>query len=134
MDRKTYDGYLEKFNARDYDGVLAYYAPEFEITFAGYSFRSREAVLSFYRFLHEYVRESITVDAFVSSDALVALEARVRLEGIRPLPPGAAREAGFEHLMVPAVGQVLEIPQFIHYHLSGGKIVKALCAVFEPAR
>jgi hypothetical protein len=132
MNRQSYDQYLERFNARDYEGVLSYYAPQFEISFAGYTLRTREAVLSFYGFLHQYVRESIVIDAFVSNDEMIAMEARVRLEGIRELTPAAARAAGFERLMVPRVGEVLEIPQFIHYHLRGGKIVKALCAVFGP--
>jgi hypothetical protein len=132
MNRQSYDRYLERFNARDYEGVLSYYAPQFEISFAGYTLRTREAVLSFYGFLHQYVRESIVIDAFVSNDEMIAMEARVRLEGIRELTPAAARAAGFERLMVPRVGEVLEIPQFIHYHLRGGKIVKALCAVFGP--
>ena len=131
MNRQAYDRYLERFNARDYDGVLSYYAPQFEISFAGYTLRTPEAVRSFYGFLHQYVRESIVIDAFMSSDEMIAMEARVRLEGIRELTTEAARTAGFERLMVPAVGQVLEIPQFIHYHLRGGKIVKALCAVFQ---
>lgn len=134
MDRAAYDQYLARFNARDYDGVLAYYAPRFEITFAGYSFRTRDEVRAFYSFLHQYVRESIVIDAFISNSSMVALEGRVRLEGLCALPPQAARDAGFERLMVPAVGEVIEIPQFIHYHLENGKIVKALCSVFEPSR
>ena len=131
MNRQTYDQYLERFNARDYEGVLSYYAPQFEISFGGYTLRTREAVRSFYGFLHQYVRESIVIDAFVSTDEMIAMEARVRLEGLRELTPEAARAAGFERLMVPPAGQVLEIPQFIHYHLRDGKIVKALCAVFQ---
>jgi len=33
MNRQAYDQYLERFNARDYEGVLSYYAPQFEISF-----------------------------------------------------------------------------------------------------
>jgi hypothetical protein len=129
MNRQAYDQYLERFNARDYEGVLSYYAPQFEISFGGYTLRTPEDVRSFYRFLHQYARESIVIDAFVSNDEMIALEARVRLEGIRELTPEAARAAGFECLTVPAVGQVLELPQFIRYHLRGGKIVKAVCVL-----
>jgi len=133
MNRRTYDQYLKHFNARDYDAVLTFFAPEFEVSFAGYSLRTPAAVRSFYGFLHHHVRETIQIDAFVSNDDMIAMEARVRLEGLRELTPQIARAAGFERLMAPAVGQVLEIPQFIHYHLRAGKFVKALCAVFEPA-
>jgi len=134
MDRKAYDEYLARFHARDYDGVLSFYAERFEVTFAGYTLRSREAVRSFYGFLHRYLRETVIVDQFMSNDRMVVLEARVRLEGLQELTPEAARAAGYERLMTPPVGQIVEIPQFIHYHLEGGKIVKALCAVFEPSR
>jgi hypothetical protein len=135
MDRTTYDEYLRRFNARDYDGVLEYFADEFEVTFAGYSLRSRDAVKSFYRFIHHYCSESIVIDHFISTDRMIAMEARVQLEGLRAMPPNAAKEAGFERLTMPPVGVRIEIPQFIHYHLDQhGKFVKALCAVFEPGR
>ncbi len=132
MERKAYDEYLAKFNARDYHGVLSYFAEEFEVSFAGYSLRSRAEVLNFYRFLHTYVQEHIVIDRFLSDERTLVLEARVKLTGVRPLTPGIAKSAGFERLAAPPVGQSLEIPQFIHYHLEGGKFVKALCAVFEP--
>ena len=133
MDRQTYDGYLAKFNARDYDGVLDYFAQDFEVSFAGYSLRSRAAVLDFYRFLHSYIKETIVIDRFLSDDRTLVLEARVQLEGIRELTFEDAKRAGFERLAAPPPGVSLVIPQFIHYHLEGGKFVRALCAVFEPA-
>ena len=84
MDRSHYDRYLAAFNARDYDGVKAFYA-----------------------FFHAYVDESITVNAYVSDARMVAMEVVVPL----------------------AAGQVVEIPQFIQYHLRDGMIVRAACAV-----
>lgn len=132
MNRKTYEErYLAAFNARDYEGVLSFYADNFEIVFAGYAFRGRDAVLKFYRFFHQYVNESITVEAFAANEHLVAIEARVRLEAHRDLTQDVLAEAGYGRLMGLREGQVVEIPQFIHYHLEGGKFVKALCAVFE---
>lgn len=77
MDRQTYDGYLAEFNARDYHGVLAYFAEEFEVGFAGYSLKSRAQVLDFYRFLHTYVKETITIDRFLSDERTP----------VHPLPP-----------------------------------------------
>jgi SnoaL-like domain len=129
MDRQTYDGYLRLFNARDYDGVLEWFAPRFEVRFAGYCLDSRQQVKDFYRFLHAYVREEIFVDRFVGDAHTVALEARVQLTGLKALPPEAARAAGFERLLAPPPGATIVIPQFIHYHLEGGKFARALCAV-----
>ena len=133
MDRAAYDDYLRAFNARDYDGVLAHFADRFELSFAGYVFRTREEVKRFYRFLHAHVDERITVNRYASDAATVAMEADVRLEGLSDLTPAMLEAEGLGRIQPLAKGQVVTIPQFIHYHLDGeGKIVRALCAIFEP--
>jgi hypothetical protein len=131
MNRQTYEDYLSRFNARDYDGVLAYYADQFEITFGGYTLRTRDQVRSFYGFLHRQLTESITVDRFISDNTFIAMEARVRLEGVRQPTPDELHAWGYDKLMLPPPGQIIEIPQLIHYHLENGKITKALCAVVD---
>jgi SnoaL-like domain len=131
MDKAGYDRYLARFNARDYAGVLDFYAAEFEISFAGYTLRTRAAVLDFYKFLHAHLRETITVQRFVSDERFLAIEAIVRIEGLVDLTAGALRSVGLDRMFPLLAAQVIEIPQFIHYHLVDGKIVKALCAVFE---
>jgi hypothetical protein len=131
VDRATYGRYLAAFNARDYDAVLNFYAERFELSFLGYVFRTREEVKQFYAFLHAHVAEHITVTAFVSGEHMVALEADVRLEGIADLTPERMAAAGFAKLAPLKRGQIVTIPQLIHYHLEGGKIIRAICAVFE---
>jgi hypothetical protein len=133
MTRDDYDRYLEAFNARDYDAVLAHFAEEFELAFAGYVFRTKEEVRRFYAFLHAYVAESVIVHHFVSDGRMVALEADVRLEGLADLTPEVLAAHGYMRIATLQRGQVVTIPQFIHYHLDEqGKIVRALCAVFDP--
>ena len=134
MNRRDYDEYLARFNACDYDGLLSYYAPQFELSFAGYSFTSREEVKDLYRFLHAYVKESVVVEQFIGSETFVALEARVLLTGIKDLTPQVLQARGLGRLGPISAGQVVEIPQFIHYHLHEGRITRALCAVFLPAQ
>jgi ketosteroid isomerase-like protein len=129
MDRSLYDRYLTAFNDRDYDAVLAFYAEPFELTFAGYRFTRKAQVKAFYQFFHAYVNESITVTAYVGDARMVALEARVRLQGIRDLDAETLAAAGFGRLVPLAVGQVVEMAQFIHYHLRDGKIVRVACVV-----
>ena len=129
MDRRHYDRYLAAFNARDYDGVLSFWAEPFELSFAGYRFTRKAEVKAFYAFFHAYVDESITVNAYVSDERMVAMEVVVRLAGRRTLDAATLAAAGFERLVPLAEGQVVEIPQFIHYHLQDGKIVRAACAV-----
>lgn len=134
MDRASYQRYIDSFNARDYDAVLGYYAERFELVFAGYVFRTREEVRRLYTFLHSYLNESIILRAFVSDSHMVALEADVRLEAVRDLTREALVAQGLDHLVALKAGDVAVIPQFIHYHLEHGKIVRALCAVYEPPR
>lgn len=134
MDRASYDRYIERFNARDYDAVLAYYADRFELVFAGYVFRTRAEVRRLYTFLHAHINESLTIRAFVCDAHMVALEADVRLEAVRDLTQEALAAQGLERLVALRAGAVAVIPQFIHYHLEHGKIVRALCAIYEPPR
>lgn len=131
MNRSVYDEYLRRFNAKDYAGVLDYYAEEFEIAFAGVHIRGRDELFRFYEFLHRHVKESITVTEFVADDNLVALEGIVRIEGIRELTADALAQAGYPRLHPIQVGQVIEIPQLIHYKLRDGKFIRAVCAVVE---
>ena len=132
MNRADYDRYVSLFNARDYEGVLSHFAEHFELAFAGYVFRTRTEVLNFYRFLHHYVDESVTVRRFVSDEHTVALEADVKLQARSDLTPELLAEHGLERLVPLKRGETVTIPQFIHYHLEHGKIVRALCAVYEP--
>ena len=56
------------------------------------------------------------------------------MSALDDLTPAALASHGLERLVALQRGQVMTIPQFIHYHLQAGKIVRALCAVFEPPR
>jgi hypothetical protein len=134
VDRAAYQRYLDAFNARDYDAVLAHYADSFQLVFAGYVFTTATAVRRLYTFLHTYIRESLTVRAFISDANMVALEADVRLEAVRDLTREALASQGLDRLVTLKAGDVAVIPQFIHYHLEHGKIVRALCAIYEPPR
>ena len=129
MDRKAYDRYLALFNARDYDGVLAHYADEFVLEFAGYRFTTKAQVREFYAFLHQYVNEQIRVTAYVSDAHMVALEGTVRLEGLKDLTPERLAAQNYARLAPLRAGQVVEIPQYIHYHLHNGLIIRAGCAL-----
>ena len=133
MERATYESYLAAFNARDYDRVLSFWDDgAVEVAFAGYAFRSKQAIRDFYGFFHDYVREEIAIHHYVANDRMIALEATVRLTGIKPLTPSLLAPQGLDGLATPDVGQVIEIPQFIHYHLRDGRFATAVCAVSGP--
>jgi hypothetical protein len=128
MNREEFDVYLKKFNSRDYEGFLDYFADEFEMIHVGGSFKTRESVMKFYNFLHAYIKESVIVDRFVSDENIVVLEARVQIQGVKELTSEAVAASDWPKLNTLAVGQIVVIPQFIHYHLEKGKFVKVVCA------
>ena len=128
MTRDEFDLYLKKFNSRDYDGFLDYFADEFEMIHVGGSFKTRESVMKFYDFLHAYIKEKVIVDRFVSDENNVVLEVRVKIEGVKELTAEAVAASDWPKLTPLKVGQTAEIPQFIHYHLENGKFAKVVCA------
>jgi hypothetical protein len=125
--RKDFDAYLAKFNSRDYDGFLDYFAGKFEMIHVGGNLKSREEVRKFYDFLHSYIKETVMVDRLVMDRDTIAMEARVQIEGVKELTPEAVAASAYPRLKPLKVGQKAIIPQFIHYHLVNGKIVKVEC-------
>jgi hypothetical protein len=128
MTREEFNVYLKKFNSRDYDGFLDYFADDFEMIHVGGSFKTRESVKKFYAFLHAYIKESVIVDRFISDEYNVVLEARVKIEGVKELTAEAVAASDWPKLKPLKVGQAALIPQFIHYHLEKGKFKKVVCA------
>jgi hypothetical protein len=125
--RRDFDAYLSRFNNRDYQGFLDYFADNFEMIHVGGNLRSREEVMKFYRFLHSYIKETVIVDRLVMDRDTIAMEARVKIEGIRELTPETVAASDYPRLKPLRAGETAVIPQFIHYHLVNGKIVKVEC-------
>ncbi len=128
MTREDYDRYVTAFNARDYDAVFDFYVDNPDMAFFGVQIRSREDLKGFYGFLHSFVKETITVHRFASSDELAAVEATVRIEAFEDLTAETLEAKGYR-LFPIAKGEVQEMLQFIHYHLKGGKIETVRCAL-----
>jgi len=129
IERQDYEEYLRRFNARDYDGVFDFFVEHPHIAFFGITIRSREELKRFYGFLHAHASETITLERFASSDDLVALEAVVRIEGLRDLSAEALAAAGYDRLNPIAQGQVIEMRQMIHYDVVDGKFAGVRCAI-----
>jgi SnoaL-like domain len=132
MNRDAYDRYLAAFNAKDYDGVANFYAQPMDMEFFGVALKSREDLIRFYTFLHSYVKESVTVLNFASSDTLTAVDAIVRIEGTRDLTADILEANGCGQFFPIKAGQVQELRQFIFYTIHDGKIAKTECAMLPP--
>ena len=129
MTREDYERYAAAFNARDYDAVFDFYADNPRMAFFGIEITTREELRAFYTFLHRYVRETIAIERFASSDELAAVEGLIRIEGIEDLTRETLDANGMEQFSPVAKGEVQEMRQYIHYHLRDGKIASVGCAL-----
>ena len=129
MTREDYEKYAEAFNTRDYDAVFDFYAENPKMAFFGIEITTREQLREFYSFLHGYVRETIRIERFASSEELAAVEGVIRIECFKDLTREVLDANGMEQFFPIAEGEVQEMRQFIHYHLKGGKIASVSCAL-----
>lgn len=129
MTREDYERYVEAFNTRDYDAVFDFYTDTPKMAFFGIEITTREQLRQFYTFLHSYVRETVQIEKFASSDELAAVEGLIRIECFRDLTREALDANGMEQFFPIKEGEVQEMRQYIHYHLEGGKIASVGCAL-----
>ena len=129
MTREDYERYAAAFNARDYDAVFDFYAEKPRMAFFGVEITTREQLREFYTFLHTYVKETVTVERFASSEELAAVEGIVRVEGIEDLTREELDARGLDQFFPITKGEVQEMRQYIHYRLEGGKIASVGCAL-----
>jgi hypothetical protein len=129
IDRATYDRYLAAFNARDYDAVADFYVQPPTLSFFGVEIRSREQLRTFYKFLHSYVRETVTVTAFAASEELTAVDAVVRIEAFRDLDAATLAANGCAGFLPVKAGEIQEIRQFLHYAVTRDKFAGVECAL-----
>lgn len=127
--RDDYERYAEAFNARDYDAVFDFYAENPRMAFFGIEITTRQQLRDFYTFLHRFVRETITIERFASSDELAAIEGVIRIEGIEDLTRETLDARGMQQFFPIRKGDVQEMRQYIHYHLQDGKIESVGCAL-----
>ena len=129
MTREDYERYAAAFNARDYDTVFDFYAERPRMAFFGIEITTRDELKAFYGFLHQYVRETVTIERFAGSDELAAVEGIVRIEGIRNLTRDVLDAHGMQQFFPIQEGEVQQMRQYIHYHLKDGKIESVGCAL-----
>ena len=88
--------YISAFNARDYSGFSAYYAPDVEFFGQAARLTGRQAIVEFYTGIHARVDETVEVLAFASGPGLIAAELLTTLvsRGDWPDFPNGAMAAG----------------------------------------
>ncbi|AKH43895.1 hypothetical protein FHS61_002698 [Altererythrobacter atlanticus] len=128
-DPADYARYAEAFNARDYDAVFAFYTDTPRMAFFGIEITTRQQLRDFYGFLHQFVKETISVERIAVSDNLCALEGVIRIEGTDDLTREMLDQNGMEQFFPIKRGDAQEMRQYIHYHLKDGKIESVGCAL-----
>ncbi len=78
--RAWFDAYIAAFNARDYAGFSAYYAPQVDFRGQAATLAGRQAIIDFYGRIHQQVDETVEVQTFIGSPTLIAAELRTTLE------------------------------------------------------
>lgn len=129
MNRTEFDIYLAYFNARNYEKTVQFFTDNIVLKFAGYEITGKDNFLDFYRFFHRYVNEKVLVHQFAGDNENVIIDAVVRLEGRESLPRDILKDRGFGRLAVPGKGEVMEIPQFIHYREENCRFAEIRCVI-----
>jgi hypothetical protein len=127
--RADYEAYAAAFNARDYDAVFDFYAENPRMEFFGVRITTRQQLKDFYSFLHAHVTESVAIERFACSQDLAAVEGIVRIEAFADLTREALDARGLQQFFPISKGQVMEMRQYIHYHLLDGRIESVGCAL-----
>lgn len=72
--------YIAKFNARDYAGFSAYYAPD--VIFQGQAAQvvGRQAILDFYSEVHKHLKETVVLGPVMVSEQGIAAELHTHLD------------------------------------------------------
>jgi hypothetical protein len=133
MTPEHYQTYLDSFNDANYDHVLEFWAPSFEVWVQGeLLFDSPESLKKVYGFLHSHVKEEIEVLHFLSDNDKIFMEANVKITALKTITAEALAEEQVKGIMPIEAGVVMVIPQFIHYHLEDGKFKSGVCLVSGP--
>jgi hypothetical protein len=129
LNRSEFDKYLGYFNSRDYKNAKSYFADDLVLQFAGYVIKGKKGFSDFYAFFHKYVDERVIVKQFAGDDENVIIDVIVRLEGKKDLTEKQLKENDYERLGAIKKGQIIEIPQFIHYRIVRGLFKEIRCVI-----
>jgi hypothetical protein len=122
-DRAWFQAYLDAFNANDFDGFGAYYAPDVAFFGQAATLEGRDAVLAFYRTVKARIDEQIDLLTFHASEDGIAAEIRTTLvtrEDWPDFPTGSLLK-----------GQRRESINFAFYDIANGRFTRIRSARFR---
>lgn len=125
--RADFDRYQAAFHAGDYDTAFDFYVENPQLSVFGVEISTRIQLAKLSSFLREYIRETVQVERFALSEDLVAVEALVRVQGLRDLKAQRLREQGLYRFHPIDAGEFQVMRHFIHYRLRDGRIESGSC-------
>jgi len=124
MDEADFREYVDRFNDRDYEGFGAFYAEDVVFELGDRQrLEGRDAILSFYREVHERIEESLEVERIIVGDDGLAAELRTEflaVEDWEEFVGGPMEE-----------GDSVEFVSFVHYHVDDGQFTHVKSARFK---
>jgi ketosteroid isomerase-like protein len=132
MNAQRYQTYLAAFNARDYDGVLAFMHPDVELITMGYLIKGHAGIREFYRFFHEHIHEEIRVRSLLADDTRLYAEVVMRLTALRSLDQSVLDAKGLSRFTPVPQGLTVDVDLFLHYELDAGLFRTIKAASYLP--
>jgi hypothetical protein len=130
--REDFDRYQSAFHRGDYETAFEYYVDQPQLSVFGVRITTPSQLHKLYRFLKDYVRETVMVERFAISNELIAVETVVRVKGLRDLDHDRLREHGLYQFHAIGPGECQSMRHFVLYRLRDGKIESG-CCVASPA-
>lgn len=131
MNLAQYQQYVACFNARDYDGLHAFFADDVALHVNGYELKGKAGIARFYDFFHDHVRETVFLRRFIEGEDMDFADVVIRFEGLKDLTAEQLAARGFAKMTPVPAGVSVEINFFITYERRDGKIVLIRCGIFE---
>jgi len=135
MNESDYHRYLDAFNARDYAAMDRFFADDVALENAGFLVRGKSAFRDFYRFFHQYCRETVRLQGFYPGSHAFVANVVIRYEGVQDLTAEILAAHGFPGMTPIAQGTVVDLEFLILYELDPEGLIRHIKgAVWVPAR
>lgn len=121
--RAEYDDYLSRFNSNDMT-FIDYYHPDVVLELGATEIVGNTGIRDFYANVKKYIRETVTVNQFISDESGIAVEIPTRFECI------ADWEDSFWGVPLKK-GQVMEIISFGFYQVEDRKFRRVKAARYK---